>query len=57
MQGLIDINADVVWLSVSSVQTEKGVQETKPQTDEDWAMTRHGAIALAEGARPAASSP
>ena len=48
MQGIVDTNADVVWQSVSSVSNEKGLQEIRPQNDEDWAKVRHGAYALAE---------
>ena len=50
MLAIIDTNADVVWESVSSVSNEKGVQETRPQTNEDWQKVLHGALALAEGA-------
>lgn len=50
MLAIIDTNADVVWESVSSVSNEKGLIETRPQTDEDWMKVRHGALALAEGA-------
>jgi cytochrome c556 len=48
MQGIVDTNADVVWQSVSAVSNEKGLQEIRPQNDEDWAKVRHGAYALAE---------
>jgi cytochrome c556 len=50
MLAIIDTNADVVWESVSSVSNEKGLVETRPQTDEDWQKVRRGAVALAEGA-------
>ncbi|HEX5106925.1 MAG TPA: hypothetical protein VFV95_00700 [Vicinamibacterales bacterium] len=50
MQSVVDTNADVVWLSVSTVASEKGLVETAPKTDEEWATVRHGAIALAEAA-------
>jgi cytochrome c556 len=48
MQGIVDTNADVVWQSVSAVSNEKGLQEIRPQTDEDWAKVKHGAYAIAE---------
>jgi hypothetical protein len=48
MLGLIDPMADVVWLSVNFVNNEKGIIETKPKTDEEWATVRRGALALAE---------
>ena len=50
MLAIVDTNADVVWESVSSVSNEKGLIETRPQTDEDWTKVRNGALALAEAA-------
>ena len=48
MLGLVDTNADVVWLAVTAVHTEQGVEETKPQNEEEWNKVRLGAVALAE---------
>jgi hypothetical protein len=48
MQSIVDPSADAVWLSVTTVMSGQGVVETKPQTDEDWARVRHGAVALIE---------
>jgi hypothetical protein len=48
MQGLIDPAADEVWLSVTTVMSQAGTVETRPQTDDDWAKVRHGAIKLVE---------
>ncbi len=50
MQSVVDPNADVVWLSVTTVQSAKGTVDTAPKTDEDWKKVRHGAIALMEAA-------
>src|SRR5262245_50916298 len=50
MQSVVDPNADVVWLSVTTVQSSKGTVETAPKTDEEWTKVRHGAIALTEAA-------
>ena len=50
MQGMIDTSADDVWLSVTSVHTEKGVVDTRPQNDEEWLKVRYGALVLAEAA-------
>lgn len=50
MLSLIDTSADTVWLSVTTVVSEKGTVETVPRSDEDWAKVRYGALALAEGA-------
>lgn len=50
MISVIDPNADVIWNAVSSVASEKGIVDTMPRTDEDWAAVRHGAMTLAESA-------
>ena len=48
MQSLVDPSADVVWNSVHSVVGPRGVQEVVPKTDEEWELTRQGAIRLVE---------
>ena len=50
MQSVVDPNADVVWLSVTTVQSAKGTVDTAPKTDEEWKKVRHGAVALMEAA-------
>jgi cytochrome c556 len=50
MLSIVDPSADVVWLSVTTVQSEKGIVETAPQNDEEWKKVRSGAIALVEAA-------
>jgi hypothetical protein len=50
MLNIIDTNADVVWLSVTTVASEKGLVETRPTTDEEWTKVKAGAITLAEAA-------
>ena len=50
MLDVIDTNADVVWLSVTTVASDKGLVETRPTTDEEWARVKAGAITLAEAA-------
>jgi hypothetical protein len=50
MQSIVDPNADVVWLSVTTVQDAKGITDKAPKDDEEWKAVRHGAIALAEAA-------
>lgn len=49
MLGVIDTNADVVWLAVTFVNNDKGITETRPRNDDDWATVRRGALALMEG--------
>jgi cytochrome c556 len=48
MENVVDPNADVVWQSVSAVSNEKGLQEIRPQTDEDWEKVHHAAVTIAE---------
>jgi cytochrome c556 len=48
MLGVIDPAADVVWLAVSFVEGDKGLVETRPRNDMEWAAVRRGAVALAE---------
>src|SRR5512134_2903572 len=50
MLDVIDTNADVVWLSVTTVASDKGLVETRPTTDEEWARVKGAAITLAEAA-------
>ncbi len=50
MQSVVDPNADVVWLAVTTVQSAKGTTETRPKNDEEWKKVRHGAVALTEAA-------
>ena len=35
MMSIVDPNADVVWLSVTTVQSAKGTVDTAPKTDEE----------------------
>src|SRR5262247_168347 len=48
MMSVVDPNADVVWLSVTTVQSSKGTVDTAPKNDEEWKKVRQGAIALTE---------
>jgi hypothetical protein len=50
MQSVVDPSADVVWQSVTTVQSAKGTVDSAPKTDEEWTKVRHGAIALTEAA-------
>src|SRR5688572_9013428 len=50
MLNIVDTSADVVWLSVTTVASEKGLVETRPRNEEDWTKVRQGAITLAEAA-------
>jgi hypothetical protein len=48
MQNIVDPLSDNIFDAVAVDVTEKGVVETKPETDEDWARVKQGAVALAE---------
>lgn len=48
MLSVIDPNIDPIWNSISTVSTAEGVEEIRPQTDEDWARLRNHAITLRE---------
>jgi hypothetical protein len=49
MENIIDPIADNIFDAVGTDVTAKGVVDTKPTTDEDWAKVRIGAVTLAEG--------
>ncbi|MES1256597.1 MAG: hypothetical protein ABUS56_13360, partial [Acidobacteriota bacterium] len=49
MQNLLDPMSDNIFEAVATDVTAKGIVETAPKTDADWAKVRMGAIALAEG--------
>lgn len=48
MENEIDPIADNVFDAVGSDITAKGIVETKPTTDDDWAKVRQGGVTLAE---------
>jgi hypothetical protein len=50
MQNLVDPLADNIFEAVSTDVTAKGVVETAPKSDAEWAKVRVGAVAIAEGA-------
>ena len=49
MAGQIDPAADFLWESVSTVSTEKGIEEHHPRTDAQWAEVRQKALMVIEG--------
>lgn len=48
MAHMIDPAADLVWDAVGTVITEDSVDHWEPQTDEEWAVVRNGAVTLVE---------
>ena len=49
IENIIDPIADNIFDAVGSDVTAKGVVDTKPTTDDDWAKVKIGAVTLAEG--------
>src|SRR5262249_30740113 len=49
MESIIDPIADNIFDAVGTDASEKGITETKPVSDDDWAKVRAGAVTLAEG--------
>jgi hypothetical protein len=50
MDAIVDPSADLVWDSVATTVAENGINDRVPRSDADWAVVRHGAIGLVEGA-------
>jgi cytochrome c556 len=48
MQSIIDPNIDFVWNSVTTVSTVDGLEEKRPQSDEDWQAVRQHALTVLE---------
>jgi hypothetical protein len=49
MENIVDPIADNIFDAVGSDVTAKGLVETKPTTNDDWAKVKIGAVTLAEG--------
>jgi len=48
MEGIVAPSADVLFDAVATDITAEGINEKKPETDEDWEKVEHNAIALVE---------
>lgn len=48
MDAQVDPSADGLWDAVAVVSTLHGTENRAPRTPEDWEVTRHAALALAE---------
>jgi len=48
MLSLVGPPADTVWNAVTVSATEKGIEMTAPQNDEEWKRVRHAAVTLSE---------
>lgn len=48
MLAVIDPNVDPIWNAISTVSSQEGVVEVRPQTDEEWNTLRNHALVLRE---------
>ena len=48
MQSMVAPKADSLWNAVATSVTEKGTEEIRPETDEDWDKLHQDAITLVE---------
>jgi len=48
MDSVVDPSADALWDAVATTVSAAGIDERKPQTDEEWANVRRHAVALME---------
>lgn len=50
MNAMIDPAADELWEKSGYIITAAGIQERRPQNDEEWEQARHHAITITESA-------
>ena len=48
MEGAVAPPAEIVWGAISTIVDADGIHEKQPQTDQEWEIVEHAAIALAE---------
>jgi hypothetical protein len=48
METVVEPNADLVWDSVKTIITASGMEEIRPQTDEQWTAVRNAAMVVSE---------
>ncbi len=48
MDSMVDPGADVLWESVATTVSIKGVEELQPRTDDDWKTVHRSAVILVE---------
>ena len=57
MQSVLNPNAGVVWRAVSTVVTTAGIEEMRPQSDDEWAKVRSAALTIVKGGNQLMLSP
>jgi hypothetical protein len=50
MADMIAPSADILWSAIMTVSTPDGYEDRAPETDEEWARLRHGAVTMVESA-------
>jgi hypothetical protein len=48
MDSMVDPGADVLWESVATTVSIKGIEELQPRTDDDWKTVHRNAVMLVE---------
>jgi hypothetical protein len=48
MKSMVMPSADVIWNSVSTAVTDKGVEEKAPKTEQEWQEVRNHAVTVLE---------
>ncbi len=48
MNTVIDPTTDIIWDSVKTIITAAGIEEIRPQTEEEWTAVRNAAVIVAE---------
>ena len=48
MRSMVDPSADAMWDAVVTTVTDAGIEEVRPETEEEWLPLEHGAIMLVE---------
>ena len=57
MQSVLNPNANLVWRAVSTVVTTAGIDEVRPQSDDEWVRVRNAAATIAKGGSQLMLSP
>jgi hypothetical protein len=48
MNTVIDPTTDIIWDSVKTIITAEGIEEIRPQNEEEWTAVRNAAVIVAE---------
>jgi hypothetical protein len=48
MEFMVEPSADVLWESVATIVNEKGIDDRRPRTKEEWTVVKRSAVTLVE---------